>query len=90
MSKHNPTFLSIVDRALDDQGLTGRLQKLIVTLTCCLLSIFLLLLVVVALAGGFMAQTAGVGLAGFAAWWSIFRARRARLRRSDTYSGPGR
>lgn len=61
MSKHrDPTWLGVVDRALDDQLRTARLQALIITVTCCGLLIAAPLAAVLA-AGGHTLLSMGLG-----------------------------
>lgn len=62
MSKRNaPTLLSVLDRALDDQKRTARLQSLIITITCCVVVIAALSAAVLALAGGHALLSLGLG-----------------------------
>lgn len=83
MSKRNPTILSVLDRTLDDQDRTARLQKLIITTTSCGLSVLVVLGAVLAFSGGYAIHTAGAGIVGLVSW-SIWRHRRAHRRGSDS------
>lgn len=62
MSKHpDPTWLGVVDRALDDQKRTARLQALIITITCCVVVIAALIAAILALSGGHTLLSLGLG-----------------------------
>lgn len=62
MSKHDgPTLLAVIDRALDNQKRTARLQRLIITITCCIVVLAALLAAVLALSGGHVLLSMGLG-----------------------------
>lgn len=74
MSKSPPTLVSVIDRALDNQERTVRLQALIFAITGCVLALAVLLVALLALSGGHMAVSIGMGSASLV--WIGAKARR--------------
>lgn len=74
MSKHPTTLVSVIDRALDNDERTLRLQALILTITGCVLALAVLLATVLALSGGHIVVPIGLGSASLL--WIGAKARR--------------
>ena len=69
MSKRrDPSWIGVVDRALDDQDRTARLQTLIITVACCVLLIAAPLAAVFALLGGQIVLSVSLGSIPLVVW----------------------
>ena len=67
-NRRDPSWLGVIDRALDDQDRTARLQTLIITVACCVLLIAAPLAAVLALLGGHIVLSVGLGSIPLVVW----------------------
>jgi Na+/proline symporter len=88
----SPSLLGVIDRALGSEKRAARLQKLIITVTCCFVGIFALVAAVLALSEGHPVVSLGFG--GIPMLFAVAKAgkffqRRALTRKAGIYP-PGK
>ena len=82
MSKHqNPSLLAVIDRALGNQRRTARLQSLLITATCCAITLVGVFVAVIALSEGRHVLSIGSGAAAVLVWLVSKAARRLTVRK---------